>query len=115
MADEPVVPIPGRPRPTARGYQFIDYIFWVIYTLLLVRLLLVFLDARSWVGFMRFITAVTDPFYAPFRGIVASPSADGTGGNVIAVPIMIAIVAYALLHLAIHKFLLMLAYRRTRV
>lgn len=114
MDDEVVVPIPGRPRPAARGYQLIDYIFWLIYTLLFIRLLLVFIDARSYVGFVRFITAVTNPFYAPFRGIVASPSVDGTG-NVIAVPILIAIVVYALLHLAIHKLLVMIAYRRTQV
>lgn len=116
MDGEPVVPIPGRPRPAARGYQFIDYIFWLIYTLLFVRLLLVFVDARTWVGFVQFINTITNPLYAPFRGITSSPSvnADGTG-NVIATPILIAIVAYALLHLAIHKFLVMMAYRRTRV
>ncbi|MES2305666.1 MAG: hypothetical protein V4558_09165 [Gemmatimonadota bacterium] len=114
MDDEVVVAIPGRSRPAARGYQFIDYIFWLIYTLLLIRLLLVFMDARTWVGFVRFINTVTDPFYAPFKGIVASPTVEGTT-SVVAVPILIAIVAYALLHLAIHKFLVMLAYRRVGV
>lgn len=116
MDEEPVIPIPGRPRPAARGYQFIDYIFWLIYTLLFVRLLLVFVDARTMTGFVRFINGVTEPLYAPFRGITSSPSVNADGsGNVIATPILIAIVAYALLHLAIHKLLVMIAYRRSRV
>ncbi len=114
MDEEHVVAIPGRPRPTSRGSQFLDYFFWLLYTLLFVRLLLVFVDARTWTGFVRFITAVTDPFYAPFRGIVGSPAVDGSN-NVVAVPIMIAIVVYALLHLAIHKLLQVIAYRQTVV
>ena len=35
------------------------------------------------------------------------------GGYTLAVPILIAIVVYALLHLAINKLLRMMAYRRT--
>lgn len=114
MDEEVVVPIPGRPRPVSRGSQFIDYLFWLLYTLLFIRLLLVFVDARTWTGFVRFITAVTDPFYAPFRGIVGSPAL-ADGGPTIAIPILIALVVYALLHLAIHKLLQVIAYRQTVV
>jgi len=48
-----------------------------------------------------------------FRGIVASPSIDG--GYTLAVPIIIAIVVYALLHAAIKAFLRMLAHRQTAI
>jgi uncharacterized protein YggT (Ycf19 family) len=111
MTASPVVPIAGRPRGLARVSQFIDYLFWLLYSLLLIRLLLVFFSANSWAGFVRFIDALTNPFYAPFRGIVASQPIEG--GYTLAVPLLIAIVVYALLHLAINKLLRMMAYRRT--
>jgi uncharacterized protein YggT (Ycf19 family) len=110
---EAVIAMPGRPRGLARLSQFIDYLFWLLYSLLAIRLILVFFSASSWAGFVRFIDALTNPFYAPFRGIVASqPVGDGF---TLAVPILIAIVVYALLHLAINKLLWLFAYRRTAV
>ncbi len=62
-----------RGRGAARVSQIIDYIFYVIYALLGMRFLLALLAARSSAGFVQFIVTVTNPFYAPFRGIVASP------------------------------------------
>lgn len=114
MEDVPVEPIGRRPRPVSRGKQILDYAFWLLYLLLTVRLLLIFVDARTWVGFARFITAVTDPFYAPFRGILPSTEVGDTG-MVLAVPLLVALVAYALLQLAIHRLLELMAYRRTSV
>ena len=60
----------------ARVSQIVDYIFYVLYALLGLRFLLALLAAKSTAGFVRFIVAVTDPFYRPFRGIVASPGND---------------------------------------
>jgi len=87
-----------RGRTAARVSQVIDYLFFVLYGLL---------------GFVRFIVAVTDPFYRPFRGIVASPSTDA--GHTLMVPLIIAIVVYLLLHLAINGLLRMLAHRKTAI
>jgi uncharacterized protein YggT (Ycf19 family) len=61
----------------ARLSQFIDYIFWLLYSLLIIRLILVFFSANSWTGFVRFVDTLTNPFYAPFRGIVASQTVGG--------------------------------------
>ncbi|MGH7584423.1 MAG: YggT family protein [Gemmatimonadales bacterium] len=105
--------IPYRPRALGRVSQFIDYAFWLLYSLLFIRLLLVFFHAASWAGFVRFIDTITNPFYAPFRGIVASQELQG--GFTLAIPILIALVAYAILHLAINKLLRVIAYRRTTV
>lgn len=113
MTTSSTVAMPGRPRGLARLSQFINFLFWVLYTLLGIRLLLVFFSANSWAGFVRFIDTVTNPFYAPFRGIVASQPI--AGGFTLAVPIVIAIVVYALLHLAINKLVWVLAYRRTAI
>ena len=100
-------------RHLARGSGVIDYIFFLIYGLLAVRLVLALVAARSDNGFVRLIQAVTDPFYGMFRGIVPSQSIDG--GYTLVVPIIIAIVAYALLHAAVNGFLRMIANRKTEI
>lgn len=102
-----------RSRSAARVSQVIDYIFYVIYSLLAIRLVLALLAARRGAGFTQFIFAVTDPFYAPFRGIVASPTAEG--GYTLALPIVIALIVYALLHAAINGLLRLLAHRKTQI
>ena len=100
-------------RGLARGSGVIDYVFFLIYGLLGVRLVLALVAARSGNGFVRLIQAVTDPFYGMFRGIVPSPSLDG--GFTLAVPIIIAMVAYALLHMAINGLLRTIAHRKTAI
>ena len=102
-----------RSRSLARVSQVVDYIFWVIYALLAMRFLLALMAARSSAGFVQFIVTVSNPFYLPFQGIVASPRTDG--GHTLMLPIVIAIIAYALLHLAINGLLRMFAHRKTEI
>jgi len=102
-----------RGRGAARVSQIVDYIFYVIYALLGMRFLLALLAARSSAGFVQFIVTITNPFYAPFRGIVASPRTDQ--GHTLLLPIVVAIIAYVLLHLAINGVLRMLAHRKTQI
>jgi hypothetical protein len=102
-----------RSRGLARVSQIVDYIFYVIYALLVMRFLLALLAARSGAGFVRFIVAVSNPFYEPFRNIVASPRTDG--GHTLMLPIVIAMVAYVLAHLLISALLRMLAHRKTEI
>jgi uncharacterized membrane protein len=102
-----------RGRGAARVSQIIDYIFYLIYGLLAMRFLLALLAARSTAGFVQFIVTITNPFYAPFKGIVASPRTDD--GHTLLLPIVVAIVAYVLLHLAINGLLRMLAHRKTQI
>jgi uncharacterized protein YggT (Ycf19 family) len=103
----------GRSRVVARISQVIDYIFFIVYALLAVRLILALLAARRSAGFVQFIFSVTDPLYAPFRGIVASPTTEA--GNTLAWPIVIAIIVYALLHAIINGLLRLLAHRKTEI
>jgi uncharacterized protein YggT (Ycf19 family) len=100
-------------RTTARISQVIDYIFFLIYGLLIIRLILALMAARRGAGFVQFIYALTDPLYAPFKGIVASPATES--GNVLAWPIVIAIIVYALLHLGINGLLRLIAHRKTAI
>lgn len=103
----------GRARVAARGSQFLDYAFFLLYALLGIRLVLGLIGAQSSNGFVRFIQAVTAPFYAPFQGIVPSTSVDE--GYTFAWPIVIALVVYALLHAAINGLLRMAATRKTSI
>lgn len=102
-----------RARGVARVSQVVDYIFYVIYALLAIRLLLALMAARSSAGFTQLIHSVTDPLYWPFRGIVASPTAEG--GYTLALPIVIAIIVYALLHAGINGLLRLFAHRKTEI
>ena len=54
---------------------------------------------------------MTDPLYAPFRGIVGSPSIEG--GYTLALPIALAIIVYALLHAGINGLLRLVAHRKS--
>ena len=102
-----------RGRGAARVSQVVDYIFYVIYALLAMRFILALLAANSRAGFVQFIVSVTNPFYAPFKGIVASPTTND--GHTLMVPIVVAIIAYILLHLAINGILRMMAHRKTEI
>jgi uncharacterized protein YggT (Ycf19 family) len=102
-----------RARGLARISQIVDYIFYLIYALLAIRLLLALLAARPGAGFVQFIYTLTGPLYAPFRGIVASPTAEG--GYTLALPVVIAIIVYALLHLGINGLLRLIAHRKTAI
>ena len=102
-----------RSRTAARVSQVIDYIFYIIYALLGLRLLLALMGARRSAGFTQFIYNVTDPLHAPFRGIVAEPTAEG--GSRLAFSVIIAIVVYILIHAAINGLLRLLAHRKTAV
>jgi uncharacterized protein YggT (Ycf19 family) len=102
-----------RGRGAARISQVVDFIFWVIYALLAIRFLLALLAARRTAGFVQFIYTISDPFYAPFRGIVAEPTAEG--GARFALSILLAIVVYAVLHLGINKLLRLIAHRKTEI
>lgn len=103
----------GRGRVLARVSQVIDYIFYVIYGLLAIRLVLALFNARQNTGFVQLINSITNPLYAPFRGIVPSPSVEG--GFTLALPIIIAIIVYLLVHLAINGLLRIFVHRKTEI
>ena len=102
-----------RGRAAARVSQVVDYIFFLIYAALALRLLLNLMAARSGNAFVQFINTISDPFYWPFKGIVASPSTPE--GFTLALPIIVALVVYIILHMAINGLLRMLAHRKTGI
>ena len=103
----------ARSRGAARTSQFIDYAFYLIYALLTIRLVLALIAARSTSGFVQFINGVTYPLYVPFRGIVASPATEE--GFTLALPVVIAIGVYMLLHVGVNGLLRLAAHRKTTI
>jgi hypothetical protein len=103
----------GRSRGAARVSQFVDFAFYLIYGLLAIRLVLALIAARSGSGFVQFINGVTYPLYAPFHGIVASPTTEE--GFTLALPVVIAIAVYMLVHAGINGMLRMAAHRKTTI
>ncbi len=102
-----------RGRAAARISQVIDYLFFLVYGLLTIRLLLELFAAREGVAFFRFIKTLTDPFYWPFRGLV--PSISTPDGFSLELAIVVALVVYALLHMAINGILRMVAHRKVEI
>ena len=102
-----------RARGVARVSQVVDYLFYIVYALLGVRLLLALLAARPEAGFVQWIAEVTAPLYAPFRGIF--PNVTVNGGYTFALSLAFAIAMYAILHALILGLLHMIAHRRTAV
>jgi uncharacterized protein YggT (Ycf19 family) len=102
-----------RSRALARVSQVIDYIFYVVYSLLAIRLLLALFAAKQSAGFVQFINSITNPLYAPFRGIVPSPRTEE--GFTLMLPIVIAIIVYMLIHLGINGLLRIFAHRKTEI
>ena len=89
----------GRGWNVTGRMEAIDHLFGVIYLLMGVRLLLALAGADPADGIVRFITALTDPLYAPFRSMIGIPATDG--GQTLALPILIALVGYMLVHASI--------------
>ena len=81
----------------------LDYLFGVLYTLLLVRLVLEMVGARRGAGFVELIASLTGPFYGPFRGILPSETIDGA--HPVVWSLVVAILAYMLLHAMIRGVL----------
>jgi YggT family protein len=99
-----------RQYAVARATQAVDYLFILLYGLLGIRFVLGLLGASQQAGFVQFINGITNPFYAPFANIVTRPSVNG---GVLDFPLLIAVLAYALLHLAVRGLLRLFVGART--
>lgn len=90
-------------RPLARLF---DLAFGLLYTLLVIRLLLVFFAARPEAPFYRLIHGATEPFYRPFEGLFGTTTWNGWH---LEWPLLVALGVYVLLHGAIRGVLSVLA------
>jgi uncharacterized protein YggT (Ycf19 family) len=101
-----------RARGVARLSQFIDYIFYLIYGIITLEILLELFGARDANTFKRFVDALSAPFLAPFRSLLAEPSA---GRFQLRLSYFVALVVYILIHLAINGMLRLFVHKKTSV
>jgi len=101
-----------RARGIARLNQFVDYLFYVAYGLIGLKIGLELLGARDSSGFMRFLAVVTAPLLAPFRGLMPDPA---VGSFQLMLSFIVALVVYALLHMAVKGLLRVLVFRETKL
>jgi uncharacterized protein YggT (Ycf19 family) len=93
-------------RRTARVSQVVDYVFFLIYSLIALEVGLELLGARESSGFKRFLDAVTAPILAPFRGLMPDPS---VGSFQLMISYVVAAIVYLVLHQAVKRLLRMVA------
>ena len=101
-----------RGRGAARVSQVVDYIFYLIYSLVGLEILLELLGAREASGFKRFIDAITYPLLAPFQRLMPDL---GSGRFEFKISYVFALFVYVLLHLALNGLLRMAAHRKTAI
>jgi len=94
----------------ARVRQAVDFVFFVVYTLIGLQVVLEMIGATERAGFKQFMNTITAPLLGPFRGLVTDPS---VGRFQFMFSFIAALVAYILLHVAIRKLLRLFARRRT--
>lgn len=102
QAERKAKTIARRRHVVDRAYQLLDYAFFVLYGLLGIRVVLAVMAANEATGFVAFIHAMTQPFYGPFEDIVASVP---VAGGVLEMSVLIAMLAYLLLHVAVRGLL----------
>ena len=102
----------GRGRTAARSSQVVDYVFYLIYGVIVLQFLLKLMGARPGNGFVQFINAVSWPLLAPFERIVGTPSA---GAVQIQLSYLFALAVYIALHLAINGIFRLIAHRKVTV
>ncbi len=101
-----------RAKTTARISQVVDYIFYLVYGLIGLEIALELLGAREGAPFKQVIDALTAPLVAPFRGLMPDP---GVGQVRLMLSYIIALVVYALLHMAINGLLRLFVHTKTVV
>ena len=100
-----------RRRAMGPLFRLVDLVFFLVYVALGIRLVLTLLNARPDAPFAQWIVRITDPLYAPFRGIL--PNLTTEAGFTVALPLLFALLVYGLLHAIIRRLLGVFAGPRT--
>jgi uncharacterized protein YggT (Ycf19 family) len=98
----------GTGRRLKRIYQFVAWVFYVVYGLIGLMFGLALLGARAGSGFMKFMQLVTTPILAPFRNVMPDPA---MGSFQLMLSYVLALVVYSLVHLALKGVFRILVHR----
>lgn len=101
-----------RARTAARVSQVVDFAFYLVYSLIGLRILLDLMGARRGNGFRNLIDTLTAPLLGPFESLVQSI---GIGQYQLKLSYLFAFVVYILLHLGINSLLRLFVERKTTI
>jgi uncharacterized protein YggT (Ycf19 family) len=92
--------------------RLVYLLFGVLQALLVLRIVLLLLNANEGNDLVAFIVGITDPFVAPFRGMFSLDEVGSAAGSVLDVAAVIALIAWTLVE-ALVLGIVSLADRRT--
>jgi len=93
---------------TFKATQLVWLVFGILEVLILLRIMLKALGANAASPIAAFIYGFTDLFLWPFQGLTGTPA---TGGMVLEISSLIAVVVYALIAYALAKIIWVIFYR----
>jgi len=99
-------------RGMARISQVVDYIFYIIYGIICLEILLDLLGAHESSGFKRLVDGLSDPFLAPFRGLLNEPA---HGAYRLKLSYIVGLIVFMFIHFAINGLLRLVAHRKTEI
>ncbi len=86
-----------RTGPVDTIRRIVLLLFGVLQAMLILRILLLLLNANEGNDIVAFIVGVTDPFVEPFRGMFRLDRVNGSSGSVLDVAAVVALVAWTLI------------------
>jgi uncharacterized protein YggT (Ycf19 family) len=101
-----------RGQAAARASQIVDYVFYLVYGIIGLEIVLDLIGARQSAGFKQFIDAIAAPFLAPFKGLMPAP---GIGSFRLMLSFIVALIVYALLHMAVNGLFRLMVHRKTAI
>lgn len=101
-----------RARTAARVSQIVDFAFYLVYSLIGLRILLDLMGARRGNEFRNLIDTLTAPLLVPFESLVQNI---GIGQYQLNLSYLFAFVVYILLHLGINSLLRLFVERKTTI
>jgi uncharacterized protein YggT (Ycf19 family) len=100
------------PQDTIR--RLVWLLFGILQALIVLRIILLLLNANEANDIVAFIVNVTDPFVDPFRNMFRLDQVSGAGGSVLDIAAIVALIAWTLVE-ALVLAIVSLADRRTTV
>ncbi len=94
--------------------RIVAFLFGILQALLFVRIVLLLLNANLDNEIVDWVISVTEPFVAPFRGILGQDEITGAQGSVLDIAAIVALIAWTLVETLIVSVLGLFGRRRGR-
>lgn len=99
------VPVAVAPGPLYYARRVVSLLFGILAVLIGLRILLLLVVANQSNALVDFVYGVTEPFVAPFRGILSIETVSPGGGSVLDLGAVVALVGWLLIYLLIMAIL----------